>query len=129
MRPKCLQITMLLTFKLFGRARSHIKKFPKYGQTSFSGIFNWEMDVSETTCYPLQPVQDLFSDTFCCFQFRQCPAPCPAPIKEWSWLVHLILGSLWSTSCCACIQVDLADYSSDPVQHGKLDEFDFRRAA
>ena len=33
-----LQIAMLLTFKIFGRARNHGKKFPKLRQTSFTGI-------------------------------------------------------------------------------------------
>ena len=32
---------MLLTFEIFERAKNHGKKFPKYCQTSFSGIVNW----------------------------------------------------------------------------------------
>ena len=36
--PNGLQITMLLTFEIFGRARNHGKKFLKLFQTSFSGI-------------------------------------------------------------------------------------------
>ena len=32
------QITMLLTFEIFWRARDHGKKFLKFCQTSFSGI-------------------------------------------------------------------------------------------
>ena len=37
-RPNGLQITMILTFEIFGRARNHGKKFLKLCQTSFSGI-------------------------------------------------------------------------------------------
>ena len=33
---------VLLTCEMFGRAKNHGKKFPKYGQTSFSGIVNSE---------------------------------------------------------------------------------------
>ena len=38
LRRKCLKITMLLTFKILRHARNHCERFPKYGQTSFSGI-------------------------------------------------------------------------------------------
>ena len=38
LRPQCFQITMLLTFSMFGHERSHGEKFPKYSRTSFSGI-------------------------------------------------------------------------------------------
>ena len=37
-RPSGLQITMILTFEIFGRARNHGRKFLKLCQTSFSGI-------------------------------------------------------------------------------------------
>ena len=40
LRSKCNQIMMLLTFKIFGNVRNHSKNFPKYSQTSFSGIVN-----------------------------------------------------------------------------------------
>ena len=38
LRPKCFQITILLTFGIFGRARNHGKRFPKICQTSFNDI-------------------------------------------------------------------------------------------
>ena len=38
LRPKDLQITMLVMFEIFGRAMNHGEKFPKLSQTSFSGI-------------------------------------------------------------------------------------------
>ena len=40
-KPKCLQITMLWMFEIYGCARNHGKKFSKYSQTSFSGIVNY----------------------------------------------------------------------------------------
>ena len=36
-----VQLTMILTFEIFGRARNHGKKFLKLCQTSFSGIVHW----------------------------------------------------------------------------------------
>ena len=41
LRFKCLQTTMLLSFKIIEHARNHSKKFPKIDQTSFSGIVNY----------------------------------------------------------------------------------------
>ena len=40
-RPNGLQMTMLLTFEIFGRARNYSKKFPNLDRTSFSGIVNF----------------------------------------------------------------------------------------
>ena len=43
----CHQITMLLTFEIFGLARNHGKKFPKLSQISFSGIVNYGLNELE----------------------------------------------------------------------------------
>ena len=40
-RSNGLQITVILKFEIFGRARNHGEKFLKLCQTSFSGIVHW----------------------------------------------------------------------------------------
>ena len=43
MRPKSLEIRMLLTFEMLGDARNHGKKFPQYSQTALNGIVNCDV--------------------------------------------------------------------------------------
>ena len=42
-KPTYFQITIPLTFEIFGRARNHGKMFPKFSQTSFSRIVHCDI--------------------------------------------------------------------------------------
>ena len=105
MRPKSLQMSMSLTFEIFGRSRNHGKRLTKYCQASFSGVVSFQnqksSDITFTTKGPVGLTRIASLKTKACDSTDQV-------VLGWSYTgrVQILHGSHRKEGCVQSFQLE-----------------------